>query len=111
MSKIAEPKTVKLPCLADYIDQIESQDVTLPWLQKPENRKVLMFYHSKNHIFGCQFSNLYRCNVEINTKYPIYSPKNDTETLFLHQTNKNNTIITLKSTENVFQAAKALHGL
>ena len=111
------PKTPKLPLAK----------VKLPWLDESIQMKVLMFYHSDTHIFGCQFSNTFYSPFNGNTRYIIPTKDKTLQTLMNYEKenlnqnkNKNDdekkqednnnideNIIEFKSSENVFQSAKA----
>ena len=101
------PPTPKLPIAK----------VTLPWMKEPVQMRILMFYHSKPHIFGCQFSNLFYSPIQANTKWIVPTKDGTLQTLMnferasIEQKNDKDEIAenmeTFQSSESIFQAAKA----
>merc|ERR1719411_1212009 len=84
-------------------------------MTEPIQMKILMFYHSKPHIFGCQFSNLFYSPLQANTKWIVPTRDGSLQTLMNYeranmdeQKDKNEeNMATFQSTESIFQAAKA----
>merc|ERR1712228_739569 len=105
-SDIELPPTPKLPIAK----------VKLSWMTEPIKMRVLMFYHSRPHIFGCQFSNLFYCPIQANTKWIIPTRDKTLQTLMNYERenikNENDekseeNMETFQSTESIFQSAKA----
>ena len=107
-SNIVLPPTPKLP----------TAKVQLPRMTEPIQMKVLMFYHSKPHIFGCQFSNLFYCPLQADTKWIVPTRDGTLQTLMNYERanieQKDDKILeneenmqTFQSTESIFQSAKA----
>ena len=101
-NKLILPKTPKL-----HIAKVK-----LPWNNESIPMKILPFYHSKPHIFGCQFSNLFYSPIKLNTKHIIQTNDKSIQTIWNHEKinlkhSNNPNIQEFKSSENVFQSAKA----
>eukprot|EP01084_Bolivina_argentea_P306079 528826_1 len=108
------PKDIQLPATP----KLPIANITLPWLDKPLTMKVLMFYHSRPHIFGCQFSNLFYSPYEVNTKWIVPTKDGTKQTLMRYEisnidtdmkqdNNSAENIVEFRSSESIFQAAKA----
>ena len=116
-SRNADPDTIELP----PTPKLPLAKVKLSWLDSPIEMKILMFYHSKPHIFGCQFSNLFYSPFNINTRWLVPTKDGTIQTLMnyekvnlseVEQKDKDKVEITpnieeFESSESVFQAAKA----
>lgn len=120
-SKNNDPDTIKLPATP----KLPVAKVKLPWLDEPIEMRVLMFYHSRPHVFGCQFSNIFYSPFKVNTRHLIPTKDGTTQTLMNYEKanlkqndkdkdeqkdsddNASENIEEFKSSENVFQAAKA----
>lgn len=78
-------------------------EATVPWSSDRLTMSCLPFYSSREDQPGCQFSNLFPCDVCIDTGQRL--PGSD-ETFLVHPEDSE---VTFKSTEHAFQCAKALH--
>ena len=80
--------------------------VHVPWETHPVQMRVLMFY--KKGVFGEQFSNLHPVSVEVDTRWRIPTPDGTVQTLMNYEKNKGGPkMVKFKSSEHVFQSAKA----
>ena len=127
-SNNADPDTIELP----PTPKLPLAKVKLSWLDEPIEMRVLMFYHSKPHIFGCQFSNLFYSPFKANTRWLIPTKDGSTQTLMNYEKanlnikqdddnkdkdkteqkeaesgSENDNFEVFQSSESVFQAAKA----
>ena len=109
--KSSDLKDIKLPPTPSLLTAM----VNVPWTESPIQMKILMFYHSKPHIFGCQFSNLFKSPISADPRWIVPTKDGTVQTLLNYEKSEmkeDDSVNTLnlmkfKSSESIFQAAKA----
>jgi len=83
----------------------------VPWLDEAVEMKVMMFYSGSPHVFGCQFSNLFESPFEVDTKWRVPTADGSVQFLMNHERasdgERGENVVEFKSSESVFQSAKA----